>query len=208
MTKCSTGATLTLPLLKTYVTALSTALRAENTWSVATDDSSAKAELLWIMEDQTALSLLASHTTINQDPLNSVEYTTTTLPVLAKEAMLTRYQLACFWLPSLSEELLQPYIPLIMRHRDLYAAHVIIAVKVGIDLRTYGFIPFDINTDGSDVDSTQIDSTQIDSIHVHTQVVSSTITLWQFNLYDYKRLPNWLNSDYWANPENWDKRRW
>ena len=33
-------------------------------------------------------------------------------------------------------------------------------------------------------------------------------TLWQFNLYDYKQLPNWLNADYWANPENWDKHRW
>ena len=194
MTKPSASATLTLALLKKYVTALSTTLRAENT---------SKDGLLWVMEDQTALSLLASHTMIDQEQRHSVEYTAATLSVLAKQPMLTRYQLACLWLPSLSEELLQPYIPLIMRHRDLYAAHIIIAVKVGIDLRTYGFIPFDIDTDSSDVDRTQIDS-----IHVNKKVVSSAITLWQFNLYDYKRLPNWLNSDYWANPENWDKRRW
>ena len=31
---------------------------------------------------------------------------------------------------------------------------------------------------------------------------------WQFNLYDYKPTPNWLNAKYWANPENFDKYRW
>lgn len=31
---------------------------------------------------------------------------------------------------------------------------------------------------------------------------------WQFNLYDYKQRPDWLNSRYWANPENFDKFRW
>lgn len=32
--------------------------------------------------------------------------------------------------------------------------------------------------------------------------------LWQFNLFDYKQLPDWLNSRFWANPEHWDKFRW
>ena len=192
MTKCATDTA--LPLLKTYVATLSTTLGAATTLPVAIDDSSkTTAALLWITEDQAALSMLASHTTIDQEQRHSVEYTAVTLPVLTKQAILTRYQLACFWLPTLTSESLQPYIPLIMRHRDLYAAHVIIAVKVGIDLRTYGFIPFSIRADAIDTD---------------TQTALSTIVLWQFNLYDYKRLPNWLNSDYWANPENWDKRRW
>lgn len=31
---------------------------------------------------------------------------------------------------------------------------------------------------------------------------------WQFNLYDYKQRPDWLNARYWANPENFDKYRW
>lgn len=31
---------------------------------------------------------------------------------------------------------------------------------------------------------------------------------WQFNLYDYKQRPDWLNAKYWANPENFDKYRW
>lgn len=32
--------------------------------------------------------------------------------------------------------------------------------------------------------------------------------LWQFNLFDYKQIPDWLNSKFWANPQNWDKFRW
>lgn len=108
MTKCSIDPILTLPLLKTYVTALSTTLRAKTTISVAYDSSNAKAELLWIMQDQTALAMLESQyqTTMDKQQGCSAEYTVTTLPVLAKQAMLTRYQLACFWLPSLTEELL------------------------------------------------------------------------------------------------------
>lgn len=32
--------------------------------------------------------------------------------------------------------------------------------------------------------------------------------LWQFNILEYKQIPDWLNSRYWANPENFDKYRW
>lgn len=32
--------------------------------------------------------------------------------------------------------------------------------------------------------------------------------LWQFNILEYKQIPDWLNSKYWANPENFDKYRW
>ncbi|GAC1371299.1 MAG: DUF6231 family protein [Aquirhabdus sp.] len=31
---------------------------------------------------------------------------------------------------------------------------------------------------------------------------------WQFNILEYKQIPDWLNSKYWANPENWGKYRW
>ncbi|WP_019673061.1 DUF6231 family protein [Psychrobacter lutiphocae] len=37
---------------------------------------------------------------------------------------------------------------------------------------------------------------------------STIINCWQFNLYDYKARPDWLNAKYWANPENYDKYRW
>lgn len=38
--------------------------------------------------------------------------------------------------------------------------------------------------------------------------LQTPVELWQFNLFDYKQLPDWLNSKFWANPENWDKFRW
>lgn len=32
--------------------------------------------------------------------------------------------------------------------------------------------------------------------------------LYHFDLYDYKRTPDWLNPRHWANPGLWDKHRW
>jgi len=32
--------------------------------------------------------------------------------------------------------------------------------------------------------------------------------LFQFNLDSYKHNPDWLNSRFWANPDQWNKRRW
>jgi len=29
-----------------------------------------------------------------------------------------------------------------------------------------------------------------------------------YNIATYKRTPDWLNSKYWANPEQWNKQRW
>lgn len=49
------------------------------------------------------------------------------------------------------------------------------------------------------------DSTQLEN---SWNQASKGLNVWQFNLYDYKPRPNWLNADYWANPENWDKYRW
>ena len=34
------------------------------------------------------------------------------------------------------------------------------------------------------------------------------LALWQFNILTYKHVPDWFNSKFWANPENWDKFRW
>ena len=34
------------------------------------------------------------------------------------------------------------------------------------------------------------------------------VSLHYFDVYDYKLLPDWLNSRFWANPEMWDKARW
>ena len=33
-------------------------------------------------------------------------------------------------------------------------------------------------------------------------------SVYGFDLYDYRRTPDWLNSRYWANPERWNESRW
>lgn len=38
--------------------------------------------------------------------------------------------------------------------------------------------------------------------------VEQKMMLWQFNILTYKHVPDWFNSRFWANPENWDKFRW
>ena len=201
---------ITLPLLIEYVDALITSLdssldrKQAQTTAEQTDDTT---ELLWVVHDREALSLLQTqlkkNTTIKGD--NSTKdsnvlanaFHTSTLSELAKQHTPERYELACFWLPTLSHELLPHYIPAPMRYRDLYAAHLLVALDSTMDLKPYGFTPFDILNEPS------LNISDVESI------TSSSVsaTLWQFNLYDYKQLPNWLNADYWANPENWGKHR-
>ncbi|MFC6052097.1 hypothetical protein A6M14_05330 [Acinetobacter sp. Ac_877] len=46
-----------------------------------------------------------------------------------------------------------------------------------------------------------------------TQLIDKTMhdndfALWQFNILTYKHVPDWFNSKFWANPENWNKFRW
>ena len=46
-----------------------------------------------------------------------------------------------------------------------------------------------------------------------TQLIDKTahgsdFALWQFNILTYKHVPDWFNSRFWANPENWNKFRW
>lgn len=32
--------------------------------------------------------------------------------------------------------------------------------------------------------------------------------LFEYNIYSYKNVPDWLNNKFWANPNMWDKERW
>lgn len=32
--------------------------------------------------------------------------------------------------------------------------------------------------------------------------------LYEYNILNYKNMPDWLNAKHWANPELWDKHRW
>ena len=194
-------ADITLPLLIEYVEALLPSLTTQTEQS--SDHNKDNNEALWVTHNNADLLALQAQlddtTSTNENTearLNAVHLST--LSDLAKQHVPDRYELACFWLPTLSEELTQHYVPLLMRYRDLYAAHLLIALDSSIDLKPYGFTPFDILNEPS---------LNIDDIQ---SITSSTVTatLWQFNLYDYKQLPNWLNADYWANPENWGKHRW
>ncbi|WP_350557625.1 DUF6231 family protein [Psychrobacter sp. CAL346-MNA-CIBAN-0220] len=194
---------ITLPLCIAYIEALLPSLSLsvpKNVTDVPENDNSAP--LLWAVQDKAEVSTLQ----MQLDNKNSDDIThcnLSTLPELAIHTKPERYQLACFWLPTLTEELLQPYIPLLMRYRDLYAAHLLVALDSAIDLRAYGFTPFDIlNNEGSTRDDHTAEYLPPSSTPINS------IRLWQFNLYDYKKLPNWLNSKYWANPENWGKERW
>ena len=188
---------ITLPLLIDYVEALLPSLTIQANASTTIESTNNDTELLWIVPDQNARLALKTLLKNTRSPQIS------TLLELNQRQLPERYELACFWLPTLSPEFLQQYIPLLMRYRDLYAAHLLIALDDTLDLKAYGFTPFDILNEPSLEMNTTDKSEQPSSVKS-----SASARLWQFNLYDYKQLPNWLNADYWANPENWGKHRW
>ena len=188
---------ITLPLLIDYIEALLPSLTIQANASTTTESTDNDTELLWVVPDQNARLALKTLLKNTRSPQIS------TLLELNQRQLPERYELACFWLPTLSPELLQQYIPLFMRYRDLYAAHLLIALDNTLDLKAYGFTPFDILNEPS-LEMNNTDQTEQPS----SAKSSASARLWQFNLYDYKQLPNWLNADYWANPENWGKHRW
>ena len=204
MTQYSTNhSNITLSLLIDYVDALLPSLTTKV--DATSNEPSDSAEVLWVVQDTETQSAL--ETQLNDHIAKSHDSATadilplhiSTLSKLFHQPVPERYTLACFWLPTVSSELLQHYIPLLMRYRDLYAAHVLVALDNTVDLKAYGFTPFDVLNEQS------LENKTIDEA---ASSLSASATLWQFNLYDYKQLPNWLNADYWANPENWDKNRW
>lgn len=76
---------------------------------------------------------------------------------------------------------------LLVKLRDLMAKRIVVVSKLNDEklLRSLGFTQL-------------IDKTTHDS----------DFALWQFNILTYKHVPDWFNSKYWANPENWNKFRW
>lgn len=179
--------------------------------------------LLWVAQDDKHLAQMQSHlypnsqyvsddhaSNTDQLPTESDDAPVISLSVLNARPILQRHQLVCFWLPSLTSNDITPYLPLLMRYRDLYAQHLIIALHHSIDLRAYGLAVLDIIDDNinDNIDEEQIEADTTLNTMTSVSTAPNPITLWQFNLYDYKKLPNWLNSDYWANPQNWNKNRW
>ncbi|KAA0915706.1 DUF6231 family protein [Psychrobacter sp. ANT_WB68] len=218
---------ITLPLLSAYIDALLPSLAMPTRDEVSeqlTSVDNHQGGILWVVPDKKErLNLqaqLADSTAIiqsscsdsfdssndnndgNNDEMAALPIVT--LTELTQQTLPERYKLACFWLPTLSAELLQQYVPLLMRYRDIYAAHLLIVLDEAIDLRAYGLTPFDILSEPSLEEDITHRTTP--SLLMTSPPISAT--LWQFNLYDYKQLPNWLNADYWANPESWGKHRW
>lgn len=76
---------------------------------------------------------------------------------------------------------------LLVKLRDLMAKRIVVVSKLTDEklLRSLGFTQL-------------IDKTTHDS----------NFALWQFNILTYKHVPDWFNSKFWANPENWNKFRW
>lgn len=194
MTDHNTTTTITQPLFTAYVQALLPSLFSDTSDNRTDKDSStdtnAASPLLWVVQTQAEIAPLRTQLQRSDDDTQAhhdLSHTAhvTSLQTLAMQSVPKRHRLACFWLPDLTTDLLAQYLPTLMRYRDLYAAHQLIVLDSIADLRPYGFSPVE------DFEAT-----------------NSALTVWQFNLYDYKHLPNWLNSDYWANPENWGKNRW
>ena len=111
-----------------------------------------------------------------------------------------RYTLGCLIQPfdftsvSINQEsqaqLIQAsYSSIAIRLRDLFAEQSLLLTYTpssGLNFASLGYIPLTIETPDELPD----------------------LISWQFNLYDYKQRPDWLNAKYWANPENFDKYRW
>ena len=53
-------------------------------------------------------------------------------------------------------------------------------------------------------DSLSLGYRRIDSGH-HRQIPWQ---LYEFHIANYKSTPDWLNSDHWSNPQEWDRHRW
>jgi len=86
---------------------------------------------------------------------------------------------------------------IIQRCRDLFAKHCLLVQNLsepatGVDVASFGF---------SRLHEQPIVENDQDHHTTNYQV-------WQFNLFDYKHLPDWFNSKFWANPELWNKFRW
>ena len=86
---------------------------------------------------------------------------------------------------------------IIQRCRDLFAKHCLVVQNLsqpatGVDVASFGF-------------SRLHEQPIVENDQDHH---ATSYQVWQFNLFDYKHLPDWFNSKFWANPELWNKFRW
>ena len=100
-----------------------------------------------------------------------------------------RYDLAFVLLdtPETQDVSEQEKSRMLVKLRDLMAKRIVVVSRLSDErlLRALGF-------------------TQL----IDKAVQDSDLALWQFNILTYKHVPDWFNSKFWANPENWNKFRW
>ena len=85
------------------------------------------------------------------------------------------------------EELSQASVQVATRLRDLLAKRVVICARKEDALYGLGFFEMSLEETG---------------------IEPGEYRYWQFNIHDYKQVPDWLNARFWANPQNFNKYRW
>ena len=100
----------------------------------------------------------------------------------------------------------------IQRCRDLFAKHCLVVQNLSQTIDNLD----KANLDKDSLDTGSLNTSSVDMVsfgfsRLHDQPIEENQQLyqvWQFNLFDYKHLPDWFNSKFWANPELWNKFRW
>ena len=81
----------------------------------------------------------------------------------------------------------QAAVQVVTRLRDLLAKRVVICAQASDTLYGLGFFEMSLTEMGE---------------------APGECRYWQFNIHDYKQVPDWLNARFWANPQNFNKYRW
>jgi hypothetical protein len=161
-----------------------------------TQAAAVKRKVLWVTE---SADYAQAQTELKDQDVELIN-----IDMLSQSPPTERYELICFWLPSLRDAEFKTYLATLMHSRDLYAEYTLIVLADSIDLVAYGFV----HLDGSPLDAVSTTTDQPKTDNAATQGQLHQLRAWQFNLFDYKPRPHWLNAHYWANPENWGKYRW
>ena len=100
-----------------------------------------------------------------------------------------RYDLAVvnLYKQDLKDKSEQEIAQVLVRLRDLFAKKILVLTDQDFEkrLRALGF-----------------------SCLVENKDQDQDLQVWQFNILNYKHVPDWFNSKFWANPDNWNKYRW
>ena len=69
-------------------------------------------------------------------------------------------------------------------------------------------LPTSKTTSNTDWHLTDLFSFALSKVTEYSQTDGTNIGLFKYNISDYKKTPDWLNADNWANPQMWGKYWW